>query len=374
MNKSISIMLAGAAFLSSAVSCGKGDSSSASSQELSGDYFTMINLDDQPALITGDVDDYISGVLSKNVSYNIQPAESYVKQVEVIFDSGRFRGYQTFGKMMTVVFSGKFSENDKKIVFSYEKYETKTQTGDIESVSADEEPVPCDEDIVTGKKQVSDELYIAETKKKIRNTWIEQLRDMNREGGYLSRISPSVYSADIPFDFVPAFYALNNKRGDPPISLYHLGDLLGYATYGLNVRGEYVQGGDFVLDFDQLAVYNDDPFSPCKHGKNDENPEKSIEDIEKKIRADYKISSSDAVSSAISFSDGKWEWKNSSGSLLNNGSYQESKKYPGLIAMYTDSSSKRKESEFSLDEGYATLMLYIADDGKVYYPYFAKIS
>ena len=340
-------MLAGAALLSSAVSCGKGDSSSASSQELSGDYFTMINLDDQPALITGDVDDYISGVLSKNVSYNIQPAESYVKQVEVIFDSGRFRGYQTFGKMMTVVFSGKFSENDKKIVFSYEKYETKTQTGDIESVSADEEPVPCDEDIVTGKKQVSDELYIAETKKKIRNTWIEQLRDMNREGGYLSRISPSVYSADIPFDLVPAFYALNNKRGDPPISLYHLG---------------------------QLAVYNDDPFSPCKHGKNDENPEKSIEDIEKKIRADYKISSSDAVSSAISFSDGKWEWKNSSGSLLNNGSYQESKKYPGLIAMYTDSSSKRKESEFSLDEGYATLMLYIADDGKVYYPYFAKIS
>ena len=390
MNKAFAVMLAGTALLTGAVSCGKSSSSSSGGEtnrtapvnELSGDYLCLFNMTRPFLPIDGDIDDHISSALE----YNEENSEPFVKERRLRFEEGNFRYSQVSSDPVSLVRSGTFSETDGKLSFSYEQLEITYKSGDTNTLDINDEPSSYDNNIVRGISDASDEEYNREVRKKLDSAYIDKLKELNSDGGYAERFSPdfcvepeSKKSSDNMFNCMPFIHSAVPRRassdaffGKRYCPLYHFGDILGFETYGLNVSGEYVQGEDFVLDFDQLAVYEEDPFAQHKSGSREG---VSLNDISKQIRSDYELNASGGdISSAVSFSDGRWEWKNSEGSLINNGTYQESEKYPGLVVMYTDSSSKHDENSMGYQPGYLTLFLYISDNGEIFYPYFAKIS
>ncbi len=138
-----------------------------------------------------------------------------------------------------------------------------------------------------------------------------------------------------------------------------LGDFLCTQTYAFNLAGNWKKGEDFTIEFNQLNSFYEDEYSWFQNMSE-----------ERKEQVEYWISHdigdfSGSYDTTIYFSNDKWEWYNSENELINNGKYQESDKYPGLIAMYVNDESKN-----AIDA--PTVLVFFIFEGKVYYPAFVK--
>lgn len=185
------------------------------------------------------------------------------------------------------------------------------------------------------------------------------------DGGGMPRYSaPWVSFSDKMNDlsFLPQFVKYGSDPGsiaeDCPATLYYMENVLCTELYGVELDGKYKPGKEFTLEFDQLEVY--------KHGPMADASKDSLDQREEIIEFQYHC---DRTDSTIEFEDGEWTWYNHNGDVLNYGEYQESEEYEGLIAMYTTDKSKKILENFYTE---MPILLYIADDGNVYYPAFVK--
>ncbi|MBQ8349724.1 MAG: hypothetical protein IJY19_08805 [Ruminococcus sp.] len=150
------------------------------------------------------------------------------------------------------------------------------------------------------------------------------------------------------------------------MTLKSMGDLICTDTYGIDLKDVYKSGEDFTLEYNIMNTLKNDEFSPY-NGKKSDFSDENMDSIEKNLLIQYNC---DDLNTAFVFSDGEWNWYNADGELINNGKYSESDNYPGLILMYVDTDSKNTNELPS----YCMLALYIAEDGNIYYPAFAKVD
>lgn len=154
--------------------------------------------------------------------------------------------------------------------------------------------------------------------------------------------------------------------------LYAKGGFLCREAYGAELEKNYKYGKDFTMSYNYLDTLENDETS-------------SLYSLPKDERKDYisKLQSTLAYSmdvdgdsrndfdTTIEFRDGEWEWYNKNGDLINNGEYQESEEYKGLIVMYvTDDSENYYENAGVRAQ---RMFLYI-HDGEIYAPVFIKTS
>ena len=127
-------------------------------------------------------------------------------------------------------------------------------------------------------------------------------------------------------------------------------------TFGYHLNGSYRPGEPFTITFDPIKTVE-----TCVYYK--------LKDTENLSRIYKSAFQSESTNTTIEFSDGKWEWKNNEGALINKGEYQESSEYKGLIALTTTSDSLAGNTN-----SYKTmmpLMFYLSGD-QIYYPCFIK--
>jgi len=140
-------------------------------------------------------------------------------------------------------------------------------------------------------------------------------------------------------------------------------DFLCVDTYGLSLNTTYTHKAAFSLNFNYKKAMED-----CKYSRLYRLDGTTDPDLIYTLQSIYG-DSGEHYDTTIEFADGKWTWKNSSGNLINNGSYIESEKYPGLIEMDISEQS----ATYQLCNRSVTYF-YIADDGRIYYPYYIKVE
>mgnify|MGYP006951550873 CR=1 FL=1 len=192
---------------------------------------------------------------------------------------------------------------------------------------------------------------------------IERLDNLSEGGGMPRYSAPWVSFSDKMNDlsFLPLFMKCGSNGTiveDCPATLYNMGDVLCTELYGVELDGKYKLEKEFILEFDQLEVYEHGPVADANKD--------ALDRHEEIIEFQYH---SDRTDSTIEFEDGEWTWYNHEGDVLNVGEYQESEEYEGLIAMYITDKSKNVLENFYTE---MPILLYLADDGNVYYPAFVK--
>ena len=153
-------------------------------------------------------------------------------------------------------------------------------------------------------------------------------------------------------------------KAEPSCDLKYEGDMLCIDVYGFELDGNYSSGKDFKVSQNWLRCMNDDVMGHSNISTGD----RSFKDIGDAIGVED-ASDADDYNCTIEFSDGKWEWYNSQNELINNGIYEESQDYPGLIAMYLSNDSKNRQK----DGSYMPLTFYVNGDD-IYYPEYVKIN
>lgn len=370
MKKVISAVLAGAMCAGAFTACGdKKDDKKSSGLSTKGDseYVSIMPLDGQKQPFSESID--------VGIKYSKYLAKEYEKENDdeynphlIKFSDGEFLMPNNIGSNALITYyDGKFSVKDGKIKFSYEnfinlKYDFKIN---INGETEDGESLGIYEDIddlsEQEKKKLEDNMIHAATK---------SMKKLNETGSFFKYVLPSMNYSDKWSDFsILPFIRYVNSAGyfnsEDPNPLYTVNDFLCTDTYGIELDGKYKRGKDFTLKHDIEDTLENDEQSYYK-GRDDEE-----ELIDKAIERAELAYDCDDVETSIEFSDGEWEWFNADGGLINNGRYDESKDYPGLIMMYVDEDSKNCP-DYALYT--YPLWFYIADDGEIYYPGYVRMD
>lgn len=154
-------------------------------------------------------------------------------------------------------------------------------------------------------------------------------------------------------------------------------NLICSSTYGLSTDGMYQTGKPFRLQFDSQII--DEAFYS--------NNSKSYTELLSIHMALNGMTAMEDTKSYLAFSDHTWGWYTGDGELINSGAYQESQNTKGLISVYLTDDSQLQKIADSIGSKSRTrvmrqyradnplLLLYIAEDGTVYYPeYFTSFS
>ena len=197
------------------------------------------------------------------------------------------------------------------------------------------------------------------------------MEKFNETGTFYNLVGNSINFSDKIKDFniMPLFVQNvtgNNKQEDVPVYLYRIDDLLCVPTYGFKLDGKYKAGKDFTVDYNALATYLDDEYS--KYYLFGYDKEKSRADDLKEV-LERQLGSTDDTK--LEFSDGRWEWYSSDGELINDGVYQESSEYEGLIAMSITDDSVHCDADFKV---LSPIFFYIDDSGSIWLPYMMKVD
>ncbi|MBQ5319022.1 MAG: hypothetical protein J6K17_08005 [Oscillospiraceae bacterium] len=210
-------------------------------------------------------------------------------------------------------------------------------------------------------------------------TQIKHMEEWNDKNNYLFGLGSFGMTANgdiFPFTlYVPALNVYNtsalNGNLQDGISVLAKGDFLCRNVSGTKLVDDYKQGKDFSISYNYVDTFEKDETSYVKPYMENQEQQldmlqstlRNIMDIDGELRRDF--------DTTIEFEDGEWEWLNKEGVLLNNGEYQESEKYKGLIVMYiTDDSENYLKREKSTVKS-QRIFLYI-HDGEIYAPVFIK--
>lgn len=369
MKKIISAVVASVLCTGAFVSCGdkeKGSKGGALSTKGKSEYISIMPLDGQKQPFSESIDE--------GIKYSMYLAEEYEKENDdeynphlIKFSGDEFLMPNSIGSNGITYYDGTFSVKNRKIKFSYEnfinlKYDFKIN---INGETEDGESLGIYEDIddlsEQEKKKLEDNMINAATK---------SMKKLNETGSFFKYVLPSMNYNDkwTHFSILPFIrYArgVGSFNNDYPNTLYAVDDFLCTDTYGIELDGKYKRGKDFTLKHDFEDTLENDELSYNK-GRDDE--EELIDKAIERAEHDYDC---DDLETTIEFSDGEWEWFNADGGLINNGRYDESKDYPGLVMMYVDEDSKNC-SDYALYT--YPLWFYIADDGEIYYPGYVKMD
>lgn len=347
MKKIVSAAVAGVLCAGALASCGdkeneKGSKGDALSTKGKSEYTAIIPLDGNSQPFKESIDE--------GIKYSINNAKEFQKDTDaeyspyvIKFSGDKFVMPNQMNRDWTY-YDGTFSVENGIIKFSYENF------------------IVPDNDT---KTNIDDKLDDAENSR-VAEAVIERMQKLNKTGSHWRIFVPSMNADDKWNDFAALPYIryakMNKECAD---TLKTVDKFLCTDTYGIELDGKYKKGKGFTLKHDLEVTLKDDEQSPYQW---EESPEEWLEKKLRRAEIDYNC---DDLDSTIQFSDGEWEWYNADDELLNNGKYEESKKYPGLIKMYVD-----EESEKCPDYAKNTypLWFYIADDGEIYYPAFVKVE
>ncbi len=325
---------------------------------LSGLYLSPTDTMKMSEWYTGDADQSIRKGLEQN-NGSLQKGDSRTyNPYSLSFKDGEFSMGLNITKESRF-YGGKVYEKDGRLWFDYESYHRVSSDGNSSDTYSINDPEPE-----------------AKNEKVKYNAVINNLNELNAEGLYYTRIIPRICAFDklIPFDYTPYLYA-NAGNNLPPTELYASGDVLYHKTYGTALNGSYTPGSDFSISYDQIKVQKEDPISGYNKKETQEEKNNILNHYISNINKAYGLpEESNDTSTEITFSSGKWEWKSSAGTLINNGYYAESKNYPGLVVMGIDENSKNNESQFKEKwmSDANVLLLYITEKGEVTYPVLLK--
>lgn len=202
---------------------------------------------------------------------------------------------------------------------------------------------------------------------------VEKMTEMNMTGSYYEPCMPAMYLYDKSWIGLPEFFQYKTssyKLGShQSMILKPIDQFLCVDTYGFKLNGSYSQYSYFSIDYNFMDTMLDDSNSDYYSWSSDKR-EEYLETI-KKYKCEYLGIDNENYNTTIYFKDGKWTWYNSENELINNGVYQESSQYPGMIEMCYSG-----ESKHYINEGYRDyfmpLLFYIADDNSIYYPALIK--
>ena len=292
------------------------------------------------------------------------------------FDADKFRMSGVFYDNK-VIYSGTYTINDGKIIFKYEKCHINESEFECD-IDVSQLPAEYDKEVLNRNNSPVDYYaYNNDEKQKMLVTLLyEKMKILNETGTYWNHVAPRLVLSEKAYDFsVFPFFVANvsgtSKRKDSAFMLYPVDDFICVPTYGFELMNKYSHGNDFTVKFNMLHTFLDDPYSLWN--LDDWENEKRIgsETTADHYREIITKLIGNTDDTTIEFSDGKWTWINSDGELINNGYYQESDKYNGIIGMYIDDNSKKHEGPYKSAQ---PLLFYIADDGTIWYPNWVKMD
>lgn len=344
MKKIISAVVASVLCTGAFVSCGdkekeKGSKDGTLSTKGKSEYTAIIPLDGNSEPIKESIDG--------GIKYSINRAKEFQKENDaeynpwvIKFSDDKFVMPIDMNRGNWTYYDGTFSIKYGTIKFSYKNY------------------IAPSNDYKVNINDKAEKVSIAAA--------IDQMEKLNKTGSYCKYAAPTMNAYDKWNDFT-IFPFIRYTQGtkmdiDRPNTLKTVDKFLCTDTYGVELDGKYKKGKSFILKHDLEDTLAKDEQSCVT--RDDELPERLLERAEMNYHCDD-------LDSTIEFSDGEWEWYNADDELLNNGKYEESRKYPGLIKMYIDEDSE-KHPVYA--ENTYPLWFYIADDGEIYYPAFVKVE
>lgn len=393
--------MAGILCIGAFTSCGneKKDKKSgeASSTEENSEYTSISTFDDKTEPINESIDDGALSTKGKSEYVSIVPLDGNVKPIKESVDGGieysiqLVKDYEAensdaeYNPYM-IAFSGKnfvmpvgqggkeyayydgtFSIKDGAVRFSYENY---IGAGGSK-INIDDEVEEPDKNILLDPHS-SDEDYEKEAAKNAKKITIGKMQKLNETEAYAKVVAPSMNLSDKWTDPTVLPYIRYNRGSqiniEYPNTLKAVDDFLCTDTYGIKLDGSYKRGKKFKLEHNLRDTIKNDPQSIINDRYREEAPEKWLERTTEMYLCQYGC---DDFNSTIEFSDGEWEWFNADNKLLNNGKYEESEDYPGLIKMYIDEDSEKCPEYAKM---IYPLWFYIGDDGEIYYPAFVKVD
>lgn len=267
-------------------------------------------------------------------------------KLNVVLDDSKFEIFDNQTSFLK--YSGTI-KNDEELKFEYQDFFMLNGKGEV--------------DFNVNIEENSDN-YNESSSKKLR---YDEMKKLNETGSFLQTMFPRIYKSKVALNVIPYcitrdIISTNAAQSPYPTILKHNGDFLCTDVFGMKLNSKYEYGADFIIEFDVLSPYINDKYSSVNMSEDEELLEKTKTNLKSSI-----TDGSDDFNTTIKFSDGEWGWYNSSGNLVNNGKYQESKQHKGLIAMYVTKESKRYHSSYSIP-----LILYIDKKGDIYYPAFIK--
>ncbi len=353
MKKIVSAAIAGVLCAGAFVSCGdkeneKGSKGDALSTKGKSEYTAIIPLDTNIKAFRDSID--------KGIKYSIKQAKEFQEDTDaeynpyvIKFSGDKFVMPVQDGVSEWNYYDGTFSVENGIIKFSYENF------------------IVPDNDT---KTNIDDKLDDADNSR-VAEAVIERMQKLNKIGSYWKLVVPPMNLIDklSSFTVLPfiRFTGISIDT-DCPNTLKTVDKFLCTDTYGIKLAGKYKKGRDFTLKYNLEDTVKEDE-QLMYQIKEVEQSRYQIEENQEWLECAESFYHD--LDSTIQFSDGEWEWYNADDELLNNGKYEESKKYPGLIKMYVD-----EESEKCPDYAKNTypLWFYIADDGEIYYPAFVKVE
>lgn len=392
--RKLPILLASLMLLS-CTACGDSDDDSKSGKSTSGNQIS----DDSAVLdgkyvqlypLNGDVSVYLEDI-DKGLEYAI---ESYANRGphKLEFSGGNF---SVSGQLVTKdypVYSGTYTMSDGKIIFNYTDYSWEGTT-----VNINEDIPEPDMDIVRYQQNAeaikglpkdeqiarcnAEQLLLS--KKNIQNALVK----FNETGTYWDNVAPALvldlYDETVTFDkstqyrvysFLPLFvYNAEGRRLSikSVFTLYPVNDFICVPTYGFKLNGNYNKGDDFTVTFNILDTLKDDKYSLWYTQDWENHKESNGQTTAEKYMDIFKEQYGNLDDTTLKFSNGKWEWKNSEGKLINNGTYLESEEHEGLIAMCLNDKSKNIGHH---PARYSPYFFYIDSAGTIWYPNWVKMD
>ncbi|MBR3759530.1 MAG: hypothetical protein IKK47_00860 [Ruminococcus sp.] len=376
MKKVISAILAGAMCAGAFTACGdkKDDKKSGGlSTKCNGEYVSIRPFDGNREVFEDSIDE--------GIEYSMDLAEEYEKENDDEYNPHlfKFSGDEFLipiwnaNSIYHLYYDGTFSVKNGKIKFSYENYlnpklDFKANIND--EVEIDNEILSRTSEKLEGlSSEEKKELIKEEQDKQVIQNTVETMQQLNETGSYYDYVAPAMNYNDKWADFsvlpfIRRIVPYGGINTDYPNTLYAVDDFLCTETYGIELDGKYKKGKDFTLKHDLEDTIENDEQSPYK---DTDDAEELIDKALERAERDYDC---DDVETTIEFSDGEWEWFNADGGLINNGKYDESKDYPGLIMMSLDEDSKNCP-DYAIT---SPLWFYITDDGEIYYPGYVKMD
>lgn len=374
MKKIISAVVASVLCTGAFVSCGdkekeKGSKDGTLSTKGKSEYTAIIPLDGNSEPIKESIDGGIKYSINRAKEFRKENDAEYNPWV-IKFSDDKFVMPIDMNRGNWTYYDGTFSIKYGTIKFSYENY---IAPGNDYKVNINDK-VEYDMDIIKGTSEKLDGLT-AEEKKEMKKkeqekmafaAAIDQMEKLSKTGAYCKYAVPGMNMSDKIMDFaiLPFIRYTSGTRIDidSPNTLKTVDKFLCTDTYGIELDGNYKKGKSFTLKHDLEDTLEKDEQSCVT--RDDELLERLLERAERNYRCDD-------LESTIKFSGGEWEWYNDEDELLNNGKYEESKDYPGLIKMYIDEDSEKHPDHALV---LYPLWFYIADDGEIYYPAFVKVE
>lgn len=344
MKKTTAVLLA-SSILITFVSCGDKDSKSTSYKKPSGEYISLLALNGKRVT-----------AVNEGIDSMIEESREYYKDAEKLipfkFDGSSFEMFDTRDIQFPRYFFGSFDYDNGKIKFKYEKQQV-AKKDSTEMIAVDEEQT-----------------------NRINKRIVEVMQNLNKTGSYFNIVGSAFHMSDKLADYavVPLFFANFKgiqKNPDVPVYLYSVDDFICVPTYGFKLDGNYSKGKDFKITFNPLATYLDDEYSVYHTEDYEHNTTHDGQLYSDWLKERLTNSFGDLDDTKLEFSDGEWNWYNSEGELLNNGIYDESSKYKGLISMAVTDDSKKNNTEYKI---MSPLWFYIDGNGKIWYPNWVKIN